>query len=289
MDEALASYERARRIHLEIADPAGLASVLTGIGIVRQRRGEAEAALELFAQALELWRGAGDAHGEAVAALNLGRAQAALGRYDLAAESLRLALATFDRIDARLRSVETLEALSDLEAARGRPTEALSNLRGARELLQTTVATDVARRLSEARHERRRAVELEARRRERNAFAAIALLSLALVGLVSYGYRQRRRSEQRHRAKAEALATAISETRTLRGLLPICAGCKRIRDDVGYWEHLEVYIRERSEAEFTHGLCPDCVGRYFPEAEGDDAPAQVAPSRVAGPGASSGA
>ena len=51
----------------------------------------------------------------------------------------------------------------------------------------------------------------------------------------------------------------------LSGLLPICAACKNVRDDRGYWNRIEVYIREHSEAEFTHGLCPACLRKLYPE------------------------
>ena len=54
------------------------------------------------------------------------------------------------------------------------------------------------------------------------------------------------------------LRKAVDEIKTLRGLIPICAWCKRIRDDEGYWDQLEVYLSKHSEAIFSHGLCPDC-------------------------------
>ena len=57
------------------------------------------------------------------------------------------------------------------------------------------------------------------------------------------------------------LRAALANVRTLRGLIPICAWCKRIRNDRGYWEQLELYIKGRSEADFTHGMCPDCARR----------------------------
>jgi DNA-binding response OmpR family regulator len=60
------------------------------------------------------------------------------------------------------------------------------------------------------------------------------------------------------------LQQALNDNRLLRGLLPICAECKRIRDDQGEWTELEAYIGARSEAEFTHGVCPDCVGKLYP-------------------------
>ncbi len=52
--------------------------------------------------------------------------------------------------------------------------------------------------------------------------------------------------------------------KVLSGLLPICASCKNIRDDRGYWQSLETYIREHSEADFTHGLCPECMRKLYP-------------------------
>ena len=58
---------------------------------------------------------------------------------------------------------------------------------------------------------------------------------------------------------------AEQEVRTLTGLLPICAHCKKIRDDHGYWTQLEQYLRAHSQAEFTHGICPECQEHYFNE------------------------
>jgi hypothetical protein len=61
------------------------------------------------------------------------------------------------------------------------------------------------------------------------------------------------------------LQDSIAAVKTLRGLLPICASCKKVRDDKGYWSQIEQYITEHSEAEFTHGICPDCVKKLYPE------------------------
>lgn len=55
-----------------------------------------------------------------------------------------------------------------------------------------------------------------------------------------------------------------SEIKRLRGMLPICSSCKKIRDDKGYWNQIEVYIRDHSDAEFTHGLCPECIKKLYP-------------------------
>jgi PAS domain S-box-containing protein len=68
------------------------------------------------------------------------------------------------------------------------------------------------------------------------------------------------------RKQAEkALKQAFDEIRTLRGIVPICASCKKIRDDKGFWSQVEVYVQKHTEAEFSHGICPDCMKNLYPE------------------------
>jgi len=61
------------------------------------------------------------------------------------------------------------------------------------------------------------------------------------------------------------LEDAIAKITALSGLLPICASCKKIRDDAGYWHQVEEYIHQHSDADFTHGLCPDCARKLYPD------------------------
>ena len=61
------------------------------------------------------------------------------------------------------------------------------------------------------------------------------------------------------------LQEALSKVKTLSGLLPICSSCKKIRDDKGYWNQIEDYIREHSPANFSHSICPECTKRLYPE------------------------
>jgi DNA-binding response OmpR family regulator len=61
----------------------------------------------------------------------------------------------------------------------------------------------------------------------------------------------------------EKLKKALSEIKTLNALLPICANCKKIRDDKGYWEKIEVYVMEHTDSEFTHGICPECMKTLY--------------------------
>ena len=68
----------------------------------------------------------------------------------------------------------------------------------------------------------------------------------------------------------QELQSALASVKSLSGLLPICSGCKKIRDDKGYWSQVESYIQQHSEATFTHGMCPDCIKKFFPELEEDN-------------------
>ena len=70
-----------------------------------------------------------------------------------------------------------------------------------------------------------------------------------------------------HRNLEQLVEEKVSEVKVLSGLLPICAGCKKIRNDEGYWAELEVFIDQHSEAEFTHAMCPDCVEQYYQSAK----------------------
>lgn len=75
---------------------------------------------------------------------------------------------------------------------------------------------------------------------------------------------------ERHRVEMEReklireLEGALAEIQTLSGLLPICSSCKSIRDDKGYWNQLEIYVSQHSDAQFSHSLCPPCLEKFFP-------------------------
>lgn len=116
-----------------------------------------------------------------------------------------------------------------------------------------------------------------------------AFILLALIGLAAgitakiqaaKHHREIERAEERNtRLRADALAAnnalletktteleeALSKVKTLRGLIPICASCKKIRDDKGYWNLVESYVQQHSEATFSHGICPDCARQQWPE------------------------
>jgi len=76
---------------------------------------------------------------------------------------------------------------------------------------------------------------------------------------------ERKRSEEERERLISELQKALSEVKKLSGMLPICVSCKKIRDDRGYWSQIESYIRDRSEAEFSHSICPECTKELYPD------------------------
>ena len=92
-----------------------------------------------------------------------------------------------------------------------------------------------------------------------------ALKSKKLLDQVRHEITLREKAEQEQSKLIGELQHALDSIKALKGLLPICSSCKKIRDDDGYWQNVEKYIREHSEAQFTHGICPECAQRLYPE------------------------
>ena len=85
----------------------------------------------------------------------------------------------------------------------------------------------------------------------------------------------KRAEEAREKLICE-LQEALASIKILRGMLPICSSCKKIRDDKGYWNQIESYIRDHTEAEFTHGICPECMKKLYPDLYEQDRSAGMA-------------
>ena len=99
---------------------------------------------------------------------------------------------------------------------------------------------------------------------QNRAVHVAAIIALGLV--LAAGHRYRIAQHERHAKQLkEAADAAVSQAKILRGLLPICASCKKIRDDSGYWNQMETYIHDHSQADFSHSVCPDCLKKLYPE------------------------
>jgi hypothetical protein len=99
-------------------------------------------------------------------------------------------------------------------------------------------------------------------------FTSLFTITLIAFGLESARYNFSHLLVERNQAllqEKEHLKQALKDIKTLRGLIPICSSCKNVRNDSGYWEQVETYIRDHSEAFFSHGICPDCLKKLYPE------------------------
>ena len=76
---------------------------------------------------------------------------------------------------------------------------------------------------------------------------------------------EKKNAERDRERLLDELHAALRDVKTLNGLLPICSSCKKIRDDKGYWSQIELYLRQHSNADFTHSICPDCATKLYPE------------------------
>jgi PAS domain S-box-containing protein len=92
-----------------------------------------------------------------------------------------------------------------------------------------------------------------------------ALISVEDVTELTKRMHEYRAMSDRVTQEMRKVENAMAEVRVLSGLLPICSHCKSIRDDKGYWNRIEMYLRTHSEVQFTHSICPDCVKSFFPD------------------------
>jgi len=90
----------------------------------------------------------------------------------------------------------------------------------------------------------------------------LSLFTIWVAAILSYLHK--RDQEERERLILE-LQDSLDHIKTLRGLLPVCVSCKKVHNGQGYWKSLDVYIAEHSEAQITHGICPDCFTHYYPK------------------------
>lgn len=86
-----------------------------------------------------------------------------------------------------------------------------------------------------------------------------------MVVWVAFNITEQKKTLLAKESLIKALQKALEEIKTLKGIIPICSHCKKIRDDSGYWNQLEAYIHKHSEASLSHGICPECAIKYYPD------------------------
>jgi hypothetical protein len=95
--------------------------------------------------------------------------------------------------------------------------------------------------------------------------SGLLVLIIVILFIENKTISKRKLAEEGREKLITELQDAVAKIKILRGLLPICSSCKKVRDDQGYWKQIESYIRDHSEAEFTHSMCPECAKEIYPE------------------------
>ena len=227
-----------------------------------------------------------------MALLHLGRAYRAQGDLASSLGALQRARALSDQTGQRALSLSTLEELAEVHRIRGETSLALERLRAYHALRDSVFSQNTVQRIAaaEAQGEAdRRAAEnvrLRSEQVQQDAVigrqrlvvilaAALLILAAVLVGALVRFNRLQGRTNAQLAARNDELTAALSEVRTLEGLIPICASCKKVRDDDGFWGAVETYISSRSQARFSHGICSECGPRLY----GKDWPVQPVAGR----------
>lgn len=279
-----AYYSGAPRLEPRDSVSAWSINVMT-LGEADLADGRAADALRRFTEIFDRARSGGSRRGQAHSLLAMARAEEALGRPADALGAYRRALTEADAIGHRSFR---LEALAGMSRAAQRGGDAASALRFARahealrdSLFDARTAQRVAAIELEAEAARQRAATLALVRQQAAQAAELrqqrmltmmvgAMLALTL-GFVAALLRSKR-----------ALEKALDEVRTLSGFIPICANCKNVRDDAGYWQSVEEYLASRSVAQFSHSICNSCGPQLY-GADWVPHAAPSAPARADGP------
>lgn len=282
------------------------------LGLLDALEGDVGAGIALLTEIREIARADRHVRREAMTLLHLGRAYRIRGDLRSAAQSLEGALEIAQATEQRSIALDALEQLADTYQARGETALALAHLRSHQALRDTLFSQHALQRIAAAESR-----ELAAQQEAENALlrqeqirrdgviakqriavllgGALLVMALLLV-LVLVRYNRTGRARERLLAEANLaladanrdLRVALSEVRTLKGLIPICSHCKKVRDDQGFWEAVETYITNRSDALFSHSICADCgptvYGSDWPGPEPRNAPAEGSQYRKTGSG-----
>jgi len=238
--EALVCHRKSLKIREEQDDRKGISQSIINIGISLEGLGKHKEALDNLFKSLEITREIENHKTEAEALLNIGISYASLNNMEKALSYFKQCRDIAEEIDAKCLLCDSLNQISSIYERMSEPVKALDYFKRYRSLEKEIFSEDSKKKI----------IELE------------------ITHNVKSRIKEAEITRQKNKELAETnneLREALAKVKTLSGLLPICANCKKIREDDGYWKHLESYFAEHSEIHFTHGLCPDCLKKLYPE------------------------
>jgi len=280
--EALENYRTSLDLKKETGDSWGISNTLVNLGLVYKDLKLYEKANDYNLQAMKVKGELGDKKGIASCCNNIAEAFTLQGDYDRAMEYLQQGLSLAEELNARSLIKENYALRLKIYADKGdlpayvkynamhdklgeeifseESSEKMARLRTIFETEQKEKEIDILKKDAEIQE-----LRLKKEIILRNVFILGSILILFAAGLIFYLYRLRTKAMEELSRINQELKTALHEVKRLSGLLPICANCKKIRNDQGYWEQIEEYISQHSEADFSHGICPDCAKLLYPE------------------------
>lgn len=287
---ARAAFEASTAIYQDPANGYSEAEVESGRGLNRHglarlllREGRPGEAVEILEELFDGQPLAASGGRQAWPLSDLARGYLALDRTEPAVRALEHALRLSEGATQRPLTVDVLAMLSEAHEARGELGRALDYERrrfllreslmaqaGMQEMAAIEFRSEAERQSLENQElvaeQRRQEVVISRQRLAVALGGALLALAVALAGTLIHFNRLGREREALLAESNRELRDAMAEVRTLSGLIPICARCKKVRDEDGYWESVESYVASRSQALFTHGICSTCGPELYGDA-----------------------
>jgi len=233
LDRAREYIQKSIDIREDTGDKNGMASTLGNMGNLYEELGEKQPALNFFLRSLELEEEIGNRRGIAYTCGCIGGIYTDLGRFDEAEEIIMRGLEITRKLKIKDWEIHCLEKITDLYEAKGDMNKAVMHLRELKTCLEEYLNEKSMEKIAELQ------VQFETEKKEKEA----EIYRLKNVELSSMN---------------DQLRDALTHVKRLQGMLPICSNCKKVRDDSGYWQQIESYISDHSDATITHGICPEC-------------------------------
>ncbi len=240
LDKAREYILKALEIRQDLGDKKGMASTLGNMGSLYEELGDTEPAMGFYIRSLELYNEIGNRRGIAYISGCLGGLYTFLGRLDEAEEHILRGLEITKKFKMKDMENYCLEKTTELYEAKGDLQKALNYSRELKACLEEHLNEKSMEKIAGLQ------VQYETEQKEKEA-EIYRLKNVELSGM------------------NDQLRKALAQVKQLQGMLPICANCKKVRDDDGYWQQIESYISEHSDAKITHGICPECIIELYGE------------------------
>jgi len=279
-EKALPHYNEALEIAQEIRAEDLICNCLLNIASINFSNGEFEKALDRNLEINQIYEESGFLADQQRVICNIGRMYSELGKSNLAIEYFEKALKISEELENKFLIAYSNRFLAEMHHKMkdfDREKELLLKaLRIAEEIKSQELIREIYKELMKFYKSTRRykkALEYSEKysKLTTEIFNEESQKRIDELG-VQYETQKKEREAELHRLKnvelAEAnlkLKEALDHVKVLSGLIPICASCKKIRDDQGFWNQLEVYITQHSDASFTHGICPTCAEEFYGE------------------------